>query len=676
MKLKKENLIMKQINWGIIGPGQIASAFAYSISGADNSNLTSVFGRNEQKTNAFAKKFNISAHHQLVDFLSSSDLDAVYVATPHTEHFIFTLEAIKSGKHVLCEKPFSMNAHESMILVDLAESANIFLMEGFMYRTHPQTKNILNNLEIFSMSKEKILIEASFGFISDVSTDHRLRNPLLGGGAILDIGCYPLSMSKLIAGHLQGLPFAEPKKLLAKGRLDKTGVDLQSHAHLIFSENIEAKISCAINESFSNSLLISNGESSIRVPQPWHCGQFEGGKSSIFISSSSGVNKEIKYIDKLGLFTREIEHASKCILDKKLESDLISRIETQSNMFWLDNWRKELGIDCPKSHIKYSPISKSKAFLLQKPMLSKTKITGIKKMGSRLAIGCDNQTSSLHAFTMFDHFFGSGGRIFDTAYIYNNGNGDKYLGEWVKSRATEKEVIILGKAAHTPECEPKYIRPQIMQSLDRLNLTKLDIFCLHRDNQDVPVGEFVDALLEIRDEGLIDLTGASNWELDRFSQARDYAVRHKKEPFSVLSNNFSLAEMIEPVWPGCVGMNDNFLEYVIQEKIILFPWSSQARGFFVRKKEVSSTEHFSNPTIDEEKRVWHNKKNLKRREKCFELAKKRNLQPIQVALAYVLHKSHFIFPLIGPRTIFETNHSIQAAQIKLSSKELLALDQE
>ena len=667
---------MKQINWGIIGSGSIASAFAHSIKSTSNSELIGLYGRNVDTTNAFAKKFNIDAHYQLNDLLSSPEIDAVYVATPHSEHFAHTFQAIKNHKHVLCEKPFTMNAYESMILIDLAKQSNIFLMEGFMYRTHPQTKNILDNLHIFSGDKEKIFIEASFGFAAEVPIDHRLRNPNLGGGAILDIGCYPLTMCKLIAGHLQGLPFAEPRELSATGELDETGVDLQSHAHIIFSDSIEAKISCAINENFSNNLLISSGEKSIAVNQPWHCGQFQDGRSSILVSTPQLGKQEISFIDEFGLFSREIEHSSSCILQQKAESEFITHTETQSNMFWLDQWRERMKIECPKNSLKNSPIPLSNTSQIRKPILKKITLPRINKIGSRLALGCDNQISDLHAFTMFDHFYESGGRIFDTAYIYNHGKGDKYLGDWINSRGVAKDVIVIGKAAHTPECEPKFIRPQILESLDRLNIPKIDIFCLHRDNRDVPVDEFVDVLSDIQKEGLIEIYGASNWELDRFSSARANAKKNKKEPFSALSNNFSLAEMMQPVWPGCVGVNDKFLEYIINEKILLFPWSSQARGFFIKKKEQISNEHFSNPTLDEEMRVWHYEKNLKRREKCFELAEKKNVEPIQIALAYVLHQSDLIFPLIGPRTISETNSSIDATKIKLSVKELEELSQD
>jgi len=667
---------MHQINWGIIGPGSIANAFSYSIQASTNSKLISVFGRNPKKVDSFAHKFHIGAHHQLDDFISSEEIDAIYIATPHSEHFFYALEAIKNGKHVLCEKPFTMNAYESMVLLDLANAKNVFLMEAFMYRTHPQTRNILDNLNFLSDAKSKIMIEASFGFKADVPATHRLRNPELGGGAILDVGCYPLTMAKLIAGQLQGLAFAEPKSLFATGQLDETGVDLQSFAHLIFSDSIEAKVSCAINQDFSNNLVISNGIYSISATDPWHCGQFQEGNSSIHLSHDDKNVKEIKCMDEIGLFTREIEHAANCILESKIESKLICHAETQSNMFWLDKWRQEMKIDCPKALIKNSPIFQSKAYLSQESQLERNDLPGLSKSGSRLVLGCDNQTSDLHAFTMFDHFYGSGGRIFDTAFIYNHGMGDKYLGDWINARKVEEDVIVLGKGAHTPECEPMYIRPQLLKSLERLKISKLDIFCLHRDNPNIPVDEFIDALAEIKSEGLVNLIGASNWEMDRFSEARNYAIKNAKEPFTVLSNNFSLAEMVEPVWPGCVGVNEHYLKYLIEERIMLFPWSSQARGFFIQKKEIMSNEHFSNPTLDEEMRVWHYEKNLQRRQVCFEVAKERNVQPIQVALAYVLHKSKLIFPLIGPRTIFESNSSIQATQLELTSKELQALAQD
>ena len=664
---------MNKIKWGIIGSGNIADAFAHSVKYCQDSDLVSVFGRNEEAVKQFSSKFTIKSYTNLDSFFTSDEIDAVYIATPHSSHFTYSLEAIKNNKHILCEKPLTMNYLESMTLLSLAKEAKVFLMEAYMYRTHPQTFNILDHLDLFKNTQEKIFIESSFGFSAELPKEHRLRNPFLGGGAILDVGCYPLSMVKLIAGNLQGMPFADPESIIATGRLDETGVDLQSEAHLVFSDQIEAKISCAIDEEYSNDLKIKSGNLELIVEQPWHCGQFQDGNSSIKILDSGDLIKEVSYLDTVGLFTREIDHASKCIQEEKFESALVSHADTQSNMLWLDKWRQEIKIKCPYESFENSPIPVSRFYLMQKPQFQHTAIKGIEKNASRLALGCDNQTSSLHAFTMFDHFYGAGGRIFDTAYIYNNGKGDKYLGDWINSRNLEKDIIVIGKGAHTPQCEPQFIRPQILESLERLNIETLDIFCLHRDNPDIPVSEFMDALDEVKSEGLINLIGASNWDLERFSEARDYAQLNNKEPFTALSNNFSLAEMVDPVWPGCVGVNNQYINYLIENQIMLFPWSSQARGFFIEKKEITSNEHFSNPSLEEEVRVWHNEKNLKRRAKCFEIAKQKNLQPIQVALAYVVQKSSLIFPLIGPRTIFETNSSIEATQINLSAQEMIDL---
>jgi len=664
---------MTNIRWGIVGTGSIATAFAHSIKYSNNSSLEAVYGRNESKLKDFCNKFEVEDINEPNNLFTADHIDAIYIATPHSTHYEYCLSAIRNKKHILCEKPLTVNHLESMVLLNLAKESNVFLMEAFMYRTHPQTANILDSLDVFQDSKEEIIIESSFGFTAELSESHRLRNPMLGGGAILDVGCYPLSISKLIAGRIQGELFSDPESIEASGRIDSTGVDLQSTASLVFSDRIKAEISCAIDEEYSNNLIVRSGDLKIVASQPWHCGQFQEGKSSIEIYKNQQLIKEIPFEDKVGLFTREINHASECIIKGEIESNYINHADTQSNMLWLEKWRQEINIVCPLSHFKGSPLPDSKFYSIQRPKLQSTSLNGVKKLGSRLALGCDNQTSSLHAFTMFDHFYGSGGRIFDTAYIYNNGKGDKYLGDWINSRNIEDEIIVLGKGAHTPDCEPKFIRPQIEESLSRLNINKIDIFCLHRDNPKIPVAEFMDALNEVKNDGLIGNIGASNWEMGRFAEARDYALKNNMEPFTVLSNNFSLAEMVDPVWPGCVGVNNSYLEYLMDNQIMLFPWSSQARGFFIEKKEITSNEHFSNPSLEEEMRVWHCKKNLQRRKVCFAIAAQRGVQPIQVALAYVIQKSSLIFPLVGPRTIMEAESSIAATKLNLTEEEMSSL---
>ena len=175
----------------------------------------------------------------------------------------------------------------------------------------------------------------------------------------------------------------------------------------------------------------------------------------------------------------------------------------------------------------------------------------------------------------------------------------------------------------------------------------------------------------MRDEGLINVLGASNWTLERFKEANEYAQSVNKEPFSVLSNNFSLAHMINPVWPGCFSCSDNdYVEYLTKNQIAIFPWSSQARGFFLDTQEFTGVAHVADPNKEEQDRVWGSEENIERRKRCFELATAKSVDPIQMALAFVLNQEFPSFPLIGPRNFFETENSLQALKIDLSEKEI------
>ena len=380
----------------------------------------------------------------------------------------------------------------------------------------------------------------------------------------------------------------------------------------------------------------------------------------------------IEVTDDVGLFTREIDEASICIKAGKIESSFMPHADSLSNSIWLDKWLNELKVVYPANSINTSSL-KSSVFSKPSKDLNTLEIPELDKEISPIVFGCDNQINEVHAFAMFDYYYSKGGKVFDTAFIYNHGLSDKYLGDWINSRNL-KDVVVLGKGAHTPDCFPDKIRPQIEESLARGNIDKLDIYCLHRDNLDVPVNEFIDALNECKHDGLIDVLGASNWELERFKSANDYANEQEKVGFKVLSNNFSLARMIEPVWPGCFSCDESYLKYLKDNKIHLFPWSSQARGFFVNQVEFAANEHFANPTDEEEKRVWHDELNLARRNRAIELAKQKNCQPIQIALSYVVNLEISAYPLVGPRNFFELDSCIEATNIELSAEDLRYLE--
>ena len=205
-----------------------------------------------------------------------------------------------------------------------------------------------------------------------------------------------------------------------------------------------------------------------------------------------------------GIYALEIDHFSEVLLSDSIESNLVSHSDSHGNMIWLDTWRKSIGV----YYSEDKPTKREKqmsSFFEDRKSMPTSRIKGIDKELSRVVFGCDNQSDTNHAFAMFDYYFNKGGNVYDTAYIYNNGKSDRYLGEWIKARNNRDEVVILGKGAHTPDCLPEKIRPQLEETLDRLSTNKLDIYFLHRDNPEIPVSEFMDSLNELKNDGLIDV---------------------------------------------------------------------------------------------------------------------------------------------------------------------------
>ena len=658
---------MTAIRWGILGTGAIAKAFAEAIQETEG-DLIAVASNTKQRAEEFVKDYQcepVEGYHNLI---SNPAINAVYVATPHTSHFELSAECLRNKKAVLCEKPMTMNATETMALIDLSRKHNTLLMEAFMYKIHPQTQKIISLVK--DRLQGPLQIKANFCFSVDVPETHRLVNKDLGGGSILDIGCYPTSISRYVVGAINNKEFMNPISFKAEGELNSQGIDLNASAKLKFEDGSVAEIKSATNKQTETDVVISDNQLSLIVNQPWHCGEFTDRKSDIRILNKDGTEEKYEIETEKGLYAIQIDHFSELFNNRSIESLLIPHNDSHGNMISLDSWRKELKVFYKEDRgetRKTSIIPLDK----QRESLPISRIPGINKDLSRVVFGCDNQSDSNHAFAMFDHFFSQGGNVFDTAYIYNEGKSDLYLGSWIDARGLREEVVVLGKGAHTPDCTPDKIRPQLDETLSRMSASYLDIYCLHRDNEDLPVEGFIDTLNELKDEGLVSVFGASNWSLKRFKEANDYALSTGKEPFTVLSNNFSLAHMNNPVWPGCFSCSeDDYLKYLTDNQISIFPWSSQARGFFLDTQEFTALAHVADPNREEQDRVWGSADNLERRKRCFDLAEEKDVDPIQMALAFVLNQDFPSFPLIGPRNFFETESSLQATQIEVSSKEI------
>jgi aryl-alcohol dehydrogenase-like predicted oxidoreductase len=297
------------------------------------------------------------------------------------------------------------------------------------------------------------------------------------------------------------------------------------------------------------------------------------------------------------------------------------------------------------------------------------RIPGIEAPVSRVVMGAIQNLT--RAQVIYDDFVKSGGNCFDTAWIYGYGACEKTLGQWVKSRNIRGRLIILDKGAHTPFCTPKDLTVQFMESLERLQTDYVDIYMLHRDNLEVPVGEFVDALNEHRQAGRMRVIGGSNWSLERVEAANVYARSHGLAGFAAISNNFSLARMVEAPVSGCLASSDaRSREWFRRTQMPLMSWSSQACGFFAGR---ASPEDRSNPEFA---RCWYSEDNFQRLALARELAAKRGVQPINIALAYVLCQPFPTFGIIGTGTLDHFRVALQALEVQLAPEELRRLNLE
>lgn len=663
------------LNWGVIGTGSIAKAFATQVHKSKTGRLVAVGSRDRAKGEAFAREHSIPRSHGSYEaLLADPEVQAVYVATPHVLHAEWAIKAARAGKHVLCEKPIGLNAAEAMAIVEAARVSGVFLMEAFMYRCHPQTRKLVELL------RDKVIgdvrtIQATFSFHWPPTPDpkSRLIANDLGGGGILDVGCYPVSLARLVAGVASGKDFLDPVEVKGSGHLGHTGIDEWASAVLKFPNGIVAQVATGVQVNQENVVRIYGSEGWILVPSPWVPAR-DGGKTHILIHRK-GQTETVDVETADPIYAIEADAMADFIARglSEAQSPAVSWDDTLGNMRTLDQWRGAIGLTYESEKAGKIPTVTREPLAVARPNnMAYGKVAGIDKPVSRLVVGCDNQQTLPHAAVMFDDFFARGGNAFDTAHIYGGGLQERLLGQWIKTRNVRDRVVVIAKGAHTPYCFPEAITAQLHMSLDRLGTDHADLYLMHRDNPDVPVSEFVDVLNEHRNAGRVRAFGGSNWSVERVRAANEYAKSKGLAGFAAVSNNFSLARMVDAPWAGCVAASDpasrSFFE---QTGLPLFAWSSQARGFFLPGRAAPDK------TDDAELvRCWYSPDNFRRLERVNELARRRNVLPINVALAYVLSQPFPTFALIGPRTLHETRTSLPALDVRLAPQELKWLNLE
>lgn len=660
----------KKLAWGIIGTGKIAAMFAKGLAESKTGELVAVGSRAQGTADAFGKEFGISRCYSSYDaLLADPTVQAVYISTPHPQHAEWAIKTAEAGKHILCEKPLTINHAEAMAVVEAAYRYNVFLMEAFMYRCHPQIARLKELIREKAIGEVRV-IQATFSFKSKFDPKGRLYDNALGGGGILDVGCYCASAARLIAGAALGRDFAEPLEVRGSAHLGESRVDEYAIATLKFPGEIVAQLSTGVSVQQENVVRVFGTEGNLMLTSPWIPGRV--GVPKISLSKDGEAQpQEILVEPYAGLYTLEADEVAAHLENK--QSPAMSWDDSLGNMKTLDQWRAAIGLvyDSEQPTAQTLPVSGRPLAVRKDHKMKYGRVPGVDKPVSRLVMGVDNQLAMPYAAVMFDDYFERGGNCFDTAYIYGAGVCEKMLGQWIKNRKIREQVVVLDKGASGPFCNPEGMTKQFLESLERLQTDYVDLYLLHRDNPDIPVGEFVDVLNEHKQAGRIRAFGGSNWTIERVTAANEYAAAKGLTGFSVLSNQFSLARMVTPVWAGCLSASDpESRAWLTKTQMVLMPWSSQGRGFFL---DQVNPEYRSN---EELVRSWYSPDNFRRLERARELARKRGVLPINIALAYVLCQPFPTFPLIGPRTLAETRSSFQSLEIELSAEELRWLNLE
>ena len=254
---------MKHLKWGIIGTGMIANNFARNLKTTDKATLLAVASRTIDKGKDFAGKYDIPKVYDSYDkLLNDNEIDAIYIALPNNLHAEWTIKCAEAGKHILCEKPITVNVGELEKLLDVVKKCDVFFMEAFMYRCHPQW-NVIKKIIADGIIGEVRAIKSTFSYNMGINLENiRMSNPA-GGGGLMDVGCYCVSFSRLIAGE-------EPIKANCVGYIGKESrVDQQTAGILMFPSGAVASFECGTQVNIPTSANIYGSKGSISIENPW-----------------------------------------------------------------------------------------------------------------------------------------------------------------------------------------------------------------------------------------------------------------------------------------------------------------------------------------------------------------------------------------------------------------------
>lgn len=320
------------IHWGILGTGSIARKFATGLSVLPDAKLAAVGSRGQETAEAFGDEFDVPRRHPSYEALANDEqVDVIYVATPHSLHRENTLLCLAAGKAVLCEKPFAINAAQADEMIAAARARGLFLMEAMWTRYLPATVKLRELLAAGAIGDVR-LVAADFGFRAGADPGRRLFNPALGGGALLDVGVYPVSLASMIFG-------GPPERIASLAALGETGVDEQAGMVLGYDDGRLAVLHTAIRTRTAHEAQVYGTDGRIRVPDFWHA-------THLLVVRGGREERVDAPFDGNG-YNHEAAEVMDCLRGGRTESDVMPLDESLSVMQTLDRIREQWGLRYP-----------------------------------------------------------------------------------------------------------------------------------------------------------------------------------------------------------------------------------------------------------------------------------------------------------------------------------------
>ena len=323
-----------KLRWGILGTGNIAKTFAQGLAVLPDAELLAVGSRSQVSADGFGDQFHVERRYASYAGLASDpDVDGVYVATPHSFHRDNSLLCLQAGKAVLCEKPFMINAAEAREVIEVARETGLFLMEAMWARFLPVLERVRQLLSDGAIGQVRILT-ADLGFRAPFDPQRRLFNPELGGGALLDVGIYLVSLASMVYG-------AQPSRISSMAHLGQTGVDEQSAMILGYDQGELAVLATAVRTRTPQWASILGTEGWIRIHSPWWR------PTELTVSIQGQEDQTVSLPFEGNGYQYEAAEVMRCLRAGKLESSIMGLDETLAIMGTMDQIRAQWGLRYP-----------------------------------------------------------------------------------------------------------------------------------------------------------------------------------------------------------------------------------------------------------------------------------------------------------------------------------------